>query len=589
MTTTTPHPGPRKAFTPHAIALAAAALLSACGGGGGSGYGDVPAAASLGLSGTAATGAALAGAAVEAKCATGSGSATTASDGTYTLNISNGVLPCVARVTGSGGLVLHTVIAGTGSRAVGNLTPATQLIVARLAAGDPASYYSAFNASAAGAITPAVVAAAQAAVVATLKPGSLDFSTIADLIGGVLKAKVGSTAGDAYDLLLDALAARLTASGTTLAMLTSAVVNDATGSGGTISPSTAVSLPADMLLRPAASNCAALRSGLYRAVSPRVNSTLSNQMDSFNLNATALTATGSDAGAVPVTLTVNGSCRYSRADSAQADVVVSQAGVIVTRMPLSATNSTPSVGFAVPDQSHTLAELAGTWNVVGLQRNAAGNGYTGIAGTLTLSAAGVQSAATWCQNDSTWSVKGADCAAVAGTLPSVRSNSAGGFDIVDAGAAVAFGRAFAYRAGNGDLMMVKIDADGSFQLRTRQRSNTLPTVGLVSTFWNTYLNNQLGLNIALDTTTSTVSSLDTVSASYVRAQTTVGSNNTHPETLLANSPRDGYTFRVPGTAQTTAGATVTVTEWTALGLRGTGVSALVLPGARQLILSVAQP
>ena len=179
MTTTTTHPGPRKAFTPHAIALAAAALLSACGGGGGSGYGDVPAAASLGLSGTAATGAALAGAAVEAKCATGSGSATTASDGTYTLNISNGVLPCVARVTGSGGLVLHTVIAGTGSRAVGNLTPATQLIVARLAAGDPASYYSAFNASAAGAITPAVVAAAQAAVVATLKPGSLDFSTIA--------------------------------------------------------------------------------------------------------------------------------------------------------------------------------------------------------------------------------------------------------------------------------------------------------------------------------------------------------------------------------------------------------------------------
>jgi hypothetical protein len=51
----------------------------------------------------------------------------------------------------------------------------------------------------------------------------------------------------------------------------------------------------------------------------------------------------------------------------------------------------------------------------------------------------------------------------------------------------------------------------------------------------------------------------------------------HLETLSVNTPRDGYTHRPQGTATTTAGGTVPVNEFTALGLAGAGVSVLWLP------------
>lgn len=52
-------------------------------------------AASLDLSGTAAVGKALAGATVNAKCATGSNTATAGPDGVFRLSIPGGALPCV--------------------------------------------------------------------------------------------------------------------------------------------------------------------------------------------------------------------------------------------------------------------------------------------------------------------------------------------------------------------------------------------------------------------------------------------------------------------------------------------------------------
>jgi len=51
----------------------------------------------------------------------------------------------------------------------------------------------------------------------------------------------------------------------------------------------------------------------------------------------------------------------------------------------------------------------------------------------------------------------------------------------------------------------------------------------------------------------------------------------HVETLSANTPRDGYSFRPQGTATTTGGATVPVNEFTALLLAGMGASVLWLP------------
>ena len=151
-----------------ALAGAALATLAGCGGGGGS---SSPAAATpaLTLTGTAATGAAISGGPVTVKCASGTGSATTNADGSYTVIVSNGAFPCLAKVTAADGSVLNSVVTGTGgSSAVANITPVTQLIVASLAGGDPAAYFAAFDATAATGVTSAKVAAAQTSVVATL-------------------------------------------------------------------------------------------------------------------------------------------------------------------------------------------------------------------------------------------------------------------------------------------------------------------------------------------------------------------------------------------------------------------------------------
>ncbi len=147
-----------------AAALALGLALTACGGGSSSDD-DATATDKLVITGTAATGAALAGATVELQCSGGNGSGTTQADGSYSVSLV-AALPCVIRVSGSGGVVLHTVAFGSGTTARANLTPATELVVARLAAQDPAAFYANFDAAA---ITAAAVASAQTQVLTLLQ------------------------------------------------------------------------------------------------------------------------------------------------------------------------------------------------------------------------------------------------------------------------------------------------------------------------------------------------------------------------------------------------------------------------------------
>src|SRR5689334_18910701 len=137
----------RKAST--LVVGALAALVAACGGGGGGGSVATtapppppPPQASLQVSGTAAVGAALANAPVQAKCATGSGTATTAADGSYSISIVGGALPCLVKVTGSADgetVTLHSVAdsgttnaADAVTSAKANATPLTELIITQL-------------------------------------------------------------------------------------------------------------------------------------------------------------------------------------------------------------------------------------------------------------------------------------------------------------------------------------------------------------------------------------------------------------------------------------------------------------------------
>jgi hypothetical protein len=566
------------------------AILSACGGGGddstSTDTGTTPVTpAALTLTGVAATGVAIAGKTVDAKCSAGTGSATSNPDGSYTISVVSGSLPCALKITPDSGTALYSIATGSGSSATANINPVTQLVIASLTGTDPDAYFTSFDSTAAAAVTAAKVSDAVSAVKTTLLAAGLDLGAI-DVLAGTLTPATTTTAGNAYDQALDALAAKLTSAGTTLAALTTTVAAASTTATPIISAdiSGTPSLPADMLLKPAASNCPALRSGTYRVVGPTQaldhQTPLSIQYGKIEVNASTLAIVftdGSTGSWVP-----NGPCRFTDADDSS-EIVVSPAGVLVARGP---NNGSVTVAIGFPEQSHTLAELTGNWSLLGMEDNDADTAYTGTATSATLDAAGLLTSASHCQDDAAWNVS-SSCAAVATDGASVKVNSDGGFDWVD-GAEV-LGRVFAYRAGGGELMLIDIAEDGAFSMWTKQRSNALPAVGRVRTTWDLRLTN-LMLATTFGESTNTVTAVDTATNSFTRLAKTVGGSDEHLEAVLVNSPRDGYNFRAAATVTGTDGTTVVnVSEWTNLDLRGMGMNALVRPASKQFMFSVQQP
>ena len=199
--------------------------LAGCGGGGGSTPAEP---AALSLSGTAATGRAIAGASVKAKCLGGTGETITLSDGAYSLSVTGGKLPCLLEVTDpSDGTKLHTVAIGTGNAALVNLTPLTEMLVARVLRADPGTLYDAFDAAkVAGAFTPLSLTTAQIDIGLALL-GTVDLAALKDMVGTGLKAATAAAPaqGDAQDKLLDALRAHITPA--QLKLLIAALANGA--------------------------------------------------------------------------------------------------------------------------------------------------------------------------------------------------------------------------------------------------------------------------------------------------------------------------------------------------------------------------
>ena len=192
-----------------------ACFLSACGGGGGggdSGSSSDGTPANLSISGTAATGLAIAGATINAKCQMGTGVATTIADGSYQIAVAGGNFPCLLEITNPvDNSRLHTVVAGGGSSAIANITPLSEMVTARVLLKDPAVFYMAFDAAAINAnVTTANLKTAQSDVIAVLS-GTLDLSSVGDLISTPLKAATQDnvTGGDVQDKLLDALKAKI--------------------------------------------------------------------------------------------------------------------------------------------------------------------------------------------------------------------------------------------------------------------------------------------------------------------------------------------------------------------------------------------
>lgn len=553
-----------------------AAVLAACGGGGGgtpSGAGGAVA-TPLALSGTAAKGAAIAGATVEAKCAPGSATATSDGEGRFQLDLASGSLPCVLKVPAGDGTYLYSAVggSGTGSFTV-NITPLTHLIVAHATGVAPGTLFDEF-ATRSGAVTAAALTDAVIAVKTTL-------GDVVDLTG-VNPLSDALVVGDANDKKIDALVAALASNGSSLTQLTETVA--ATAPINTSSTATTISaaggtasLPAGLLLKPAAANCAALRSGAYRVVLFETAAAGQYATDKVTIDAAALIVTNGD-GTTNTMIPV-GTCRYTNAKGGE--FVVSQAGVIAIRAPNDA--GAYRNGIAFPEQAHAVAELAGDWNSLGFERNTTTGSYAADAATVTLGSDGKVSALTYCADVKTCqSSTGAALPAIALSV-----NATGGFDVTNTTDQYV-DRFFTYRAGGGELMAVNISGGGSFSLWTRQRVTTLPTVDAVSRNWNVTVNNLLLSAGTVSESGNTIVSIDTAAGSYVRRSFT-GNGSTYDEALQINQPRSGYGFRPAATPTASDGSIVSVREFTVLGLRGMGVSAVSIPFNGSYIVAVGEP
>jgi len=585
-----------KGLAPATLAAAAALALAACGGG--SDGTDTQATAptpspSLTLSGTAATGAALANAPVEARCSGGSGTATTGADGSFTVsNLAAGAaLPCVLKVTGPAG-ALYSLATGTGTTVRANITPLTTLVLTHLAGGTAASYFEGWNASAASALTAAAAQQSVDAVKATLAAGGLDLAGT-DLLAGALVAATSSSAGNAHDQALDALNARLAAAGTTLAELASSLATaNPQPLAGTPRPSNLAALPAELLLKPRATNCAALRSGSYRSIDLEVASTQDYPQGGgfptlpVSIDAAALTVTdnGDTMRLIPA-----GDCRYTIADGQgaepDAEVLVTGAGVVLIRYLTENVNGVWRAAVVLPVQSHTLADLAGDWNQLAYDRDQSTNPHVLRTSTGTLSATGAISGRTRCTGLAT------GCAADTSTAR-VAADGAGGFYLEGDGWR---DRLYAYRAGGGEFMLLSVTPDGEVGFFTRKQARTLPAVGDASEGWQFSIAPSGGSAVSFTASTavnpfkSTVVSVDASQMRYVRhAVIDQTANVTRPETLVLNSPRDGFVQRLAASGVVRSdGVPSTVNEWVGLPLRGMGFTVLGFVTSNQMWWSAA--
>ena len=306
----------------------------------------------------------------------------------------------------------------------------------------------------------------------------------------------------------------------------------------------------------------------------------------MTVNASTLAIVRADGSAG--TLVANGACRFTdTAGAYSADIVVSPAGFLTARYTSDGTTVRNMFGF--PEQTHTVSELAGTWNVMSM--TPVGSTHVGVSGTMALSTAGQMNSAVNCENDTTWAVD--TCASipdsVTGLLGPWVADSAGGFDVPNAGTTTVNARAFAYQSGSGSIVIAAVSAVG-FGLWSKPAAVALPAVGASTAAWNLDMNPDFTSNSATYVTTNVVDSVDTTAQSWTRTHGTVGQSTTRVETVYANKPRTGFIFRPAGTVLASDGVTTSVIrEFTLLRLNGMGLSVGVFPELKVFEFSPATP
>lgn len=522
--------------TPAALwpAISLAAVLTACGGGGGS-SGGAPAAGSttpaLSLSGTAATGAALADATVSVTCASGSGSAKTSTGGAYNLSLNNGSLPCVMTATSAdGSIVLHSVAAGTGTgTAKSNITPLSELLLAQLSGTDPASYVARFDGTTA--ISGDAIASAQTALLSLLGGAGVDVSAVTDILSGALSA--GS--GTGYDGVLDRLQASIAAAGTSLGELSTTVAG-ASGVGSATGTATV-----STLLAVSSSDCAALKSGAHRVVDI-VGKT--NYLATINASAMTATVNGGT-----YALHRNASCDYTLNDSGSTRVLVAKSGIAAW---VKGSGASGSIGISLPVQTLDMASLGGVYN---RSSYAGAASTTGDFGTVTLNASGVNTVSTNCA--------GGYGACTEDPTPQghLAVNADGGFDYIDDGQGGIIGaRLFGFRNAAGKTLLLGLESSGTLTILSAQAPLALPAVGTSNAFWQSTISST-GIGVVSEES-NTITAVDAATGAVTRQFASDG----HTDVVAFNAPYGGMRYRAAnGCSPITCSPSVQVP------LQGTGI------------------
>ena len=280
----------RRAFNLGAVA-AAATTLAACGGGTGT------AGPLVSLQGVAATGLAVSGGTVDARCVGGTGATTTGVDGSFSLQ-STGSAPCMLKVTTADGSELHAVADAAASR--NNVNPMTEAVAALALAQMPAEAFAGFGEAKARRITAASLASAVDELKQSLEALRLDATDAEQVLHAPMVARRDGAngdlivAGDALDQKLDDFEAALAAQGSnwkqhTLSLLDSkrpTALAAPTKAALAVPPAsewqTAVQgLPVDTLVR----QMAAVDNTVYAAVDSKKSGRSIYRLDTANLNA----------------------------------------------------------------------------------------------------------------------------------------------------------------------------------------------------------------------------------------------------------------------------------------------------------------
>lgn len=515
-------------------ASAVALLIAGCGGSGGD-------AASLEVKGTAAVGAALSGATVAVKCATGSGTGSTTATGSYTVSMPGAALPCIIQVSGDVGgatVTLHSVAeAGTASgantTAVANVTPVTEMIVAQLLASLPADAFSSFDAQK---VTTAAITTAVTAIVDALKTAGVDLGSI-DPLKATLVPASGSTAGNDYDQLLDALGEKVPSEA--LPLLVNQVAAAAASGSSEDLGDAMVAVSGGTL-----AGCPQAVSGKYRTLDFFGRSFV-RQIDfkamKFNRgDGQPLFDMTADA-AKPCEFTVTGT---SNGEEARFDVVIGPTGAGAYRSQ-NLTTGRSIVGYIFPVQAHAVSAVAGEWSF--LQSGfMPGDGLVHWPGKLNFAA---DNKVTVCDyNTSTWA-----CEIDEEANLSITARTDGGFDLNESslpGVANLWG----YRAPNGSLAVFgttnaaggnEPTTEQSIIVATKLSKLALPAVDSVSKFWD------MGLTQNGSTRTVTSPAKESVTVKTVDAATNAVTrkreSDGREDVVRYNHPVDGVRLRDAGT------------------------------------------